>query len=475
MMDLIDIDIKTLRNAFETGEITSYQLVIEYFKRIAKYDKSGPYLNSVLEINPDAIDIATAMDRERAQGKIRSPLHGVPILLKDNINTKDKMHTSAGSMALKNNYATYDANIVSRIRDAGMVILGKANMTEFANFTSYEMKPGYSSRGGQVINPYNKDFNPRGSSTGSAVAVSANLCMVSMGTETSGSITYPAHNNSVVGIKPTRGLVSRYGIIPISTAQDIAGPIARTVSDAAELLNIIVGEDKEDPSTWAVNEYIPTDYTDFLINDGLKGLRIGINLGYADDYSEEQIGIANKAFQIIRDNGATTVGNCNLPHLKCDRKVLVYEFKQCIEHYLSTCKDIECKTLTDIINYNNSNPRVNLKYGQTRLLDAEYNTSGTLTEPIYLLDRIEALRISREDGLLKILNSNDLDILVSPGVYDASPISGYPSIVVPAGYTSDGMPFGITFVGRPFSEPLLIKAAYGFEQKCNARKPPKLV
>lgn len=249
MFQFEEITLKELQQAFDNGEITSLELTKLYMKRIADIDKSGPNLNSVLEINPDALYIAAAMDRERAKKGPRSILRCVPILIKDNINTCDSMHTSAGTLALKDNYATYDASIVTKLRESGAVILGKTNMTELANWMSWNMANGYSSRGGQVLNPYNPEGNPWGSSTGSAVAVSANLCMVAIGTETDGSIIWPAHNNGIVGIKPTRGLVSRTGIVPVCTAQDIAGPLARTVADAAELLNIIVGEDKEDPST----------------------------------------------------------------------------------------------------------------------------------------------------------------------------------------------------------------------------------
>jgi amidase len=434
-------------------------------------------LNSIIEINPDALCIAAAMDRERKQGRIRSPLHGVPILLKDNINTNDKMRTSAGSLSLADNYAPYDAFITEKIRAAGLVILGKTNMTEFANYMSYNMRNGYSSRGGQVLNPYNPSGDTWGSSSGSAVAVSANLCTLAVGTETDGSIIWPSHMNGLVGIKPSRGLVSRHGIIPLCVGQDTAGPMARTVADAAALLNVLAGEDERDPSTWAQDR--PVDYTAFLKKDGLAGLRLGINRGYWGDFNfgipgmaHEQGQLAEAAFAAMKTAGAELVDNANLPHRKCDSSVLLYEFKQCLNAYLATNPALHCKSLKDIIEFCGDHPNECLRYGMAILLDAQYKTSGTLTDATYLLDRAEALRHSQKEGIDKVLDENKLDILVSPGISDASPISGYPSIIVPAGFTADKMPFGVTFVGRPFSEPLLIQAAYAYEQATKKRKPP---
>lgn len=461
-----------IRDSLDKGEVTSYQLVLGYMERIAKIDKSGPTLNSVLELNPDALYIAEAMDRDRINGKIRSPLHGIPVLIKDNINTADRMHTSAGSLALEDNFAPYDATVAKKLRDAGMIIMGKTNMTELANFMSYTMKNGYSSRGGQVINPYNPKGDVWGSSSGSAVAVAANLCAAAVGTETDGSIIWPSHLNSIVGVKPTRGLVSRHGIIPICTAQDIAGPMTRTVSDAAEFLNILVGEDKHDPSTWSRRDVIPNDYTKFLKPEGLSGLQLGINRGYEEEFTESQKAIAERAFQIMERKGALLIDGILMPHLRCDSSVLLYEFKLCMNSYLSTCTTTQCRTLKDMIDFYGNHPNEGLKYGMSILLDAQYNTSGTCTDPKYILDRIEALRLSQKDGLDKIMDDNCLDILVSPGITDSSPISGYPSIIVPAGYDSENMPFGITFIGRPFTEPLLIRAAYSFEQALKARKAP---
>lgn len=472
MFSVEEKTIAQLRKSMETGEVTSHELVLCYMERIARIDKSGPSLNSVLELNPDALYIAEAMDRERKKGKIRSPLHGIPILVKDNINTADKMHTSAGSLALADNFAPYDASIVTRLRDAGAVIMGKTNMTELANFMSYTMRNGYSSRGGQVINPYNPEGDVWGSSSGSAVAVSANLCAAAIGTETDGSIIWPSHLNSTVGIKPTRGLVSRHGIVPICTAQDIAGPMTRTVEDAAALLNLLVGEDEHDSSTWSREEDIPGDYTEYLDPEGLKGLRLGINRGYFEEFSSDQKEIAENAFKAMAGKGAILAEGISMPHLRCDSSVLLYEFQLCLNAYLATCTTTRCRTLKDMIDFYGDHPKEGLKYGMSILQDAQYNTSGTCTDAKYILDRINALRLSRQDGLDRIMDENRLDLLVCPGITDSSPISGYPSIIVPAGYGDDNMPFGITFVGRPFTEPLLIRAAYAFEQAVRARKAP---
>ena len=472
MINMEELTVAEISRMLAEGEISSRQLVLNYMERIALYDKSGPMLNSVLELNPDALFIAEAMDRERAKGRLRSPLHGIPILIKDNINTHDKMRTSAGSIALDDNFAPYDAFIVKKLRDAGLIIMGKTNMTELANYMSYTMRNGYSSRGGQVINPYNPEGDVWGSSSGSAVAMSANLCALAIGTETDGSIIWPSHMNGTVGLKPTRGLVSRTGIIPICTAQDTAGPMTRTVADAAALLNIIVGEDPEDPSTWCRD--IPEDYTAYLDKGGLKGLRLGINRGYYEDFSQEQIDIAENAYRAMESCGAELVQDVNLPHLRSDSSVLLYEFKMCLNAYLSTNPHLRCHSLKDMIDYYGAHPQEGLKYGMSILLDAQYNTSGNCTDPKYILDKAKCQREAQEEGLLKILDGSELDVLICPGITDCSPISGYPSITVPAGYSSDNMPFGITFVGRPFSEPTLIAAAYAFEQATRARRAPKL-
>lgn len=471
MVDILELTVKKLRALLESGEITSFKLVSLYMERIAQIDRSGPTLNSILEFNPDALDIADAMDRERAKKKLRSPLHGIPILIKDNLNTKDKMRTTAGSIALADNFAPYDSTVAARLRKAGLVIMGKTNMTELANYMSVGMENGYSSRGGQVMNPYNPQSTVWGSSSGSAVAMAANLCMLSIGTETDGSILWPSDINSVVGIKPTHGLVSRHGIIPICTGQDIAGPMARTVEDCAALLNVIAGEDENDPSTISIEDKIPGDYTDFLDKDGLKGLRVGINRGYYADFSQSKIKVIEAAYSELEKCGATLVQDVNLPHLRCDASVLLYEFKKCLNAYLATT-NCKCRSLKDMIDYYGDHPGEGLKYGMTILQKAEYETSGNCTEEKYLLDRLAALRKSRQDGLDKVLDDHKLDLLISPGASDLAPISGYPGITVPAGYDDENTPIGLGFIGRAFTEPLLIQAAYAFEQATHLRKQP---
>ena len=471
MNHLLKCNVSDMRNDLNKGKYTSYDLVKFYLSRIIALDKSGPSLNSVLEINPDAIYIAQAMDRERSLGKERSYLHGIPILIKDNINTHDKMHTSAGSLALADNLATYDATIIKKLRQAGLVILGKVNMTEMANFMAYNMKNGYSSRGGQVVNPYNPQGDTWGSSSGSAVAMAANLATLSIGTETDGSIIWPSNNNSVVGLKPSRGLVSRHGIIPICTAQDIAGPITRNVTDAAYLLNVLVGEDEHDPSTWCQQGHIPSNYADYLTMDGVKGKRVGFNIGYQNEYTEDQRALSDKAREVFIKEGAELI-ECNLPHQRSDHNVLLYEMKPCLNAYLSTTSySNQCRSLKEIIDFNRSFPDQCLKYGQGLLEDAEA-LSGTLTEQEYIETRYKALEGAGPDGIMKIMDDYQLDYIISPGISDTSPISGYPSITVPLGYDRENMPFGLTFISKMYDEPTLIKAAFTFEQITHFQKLP---
>lgn len=467
-----EITLAELQKRFNEGTVTSYELVLSYMKRIAFIDKSGPKLNSFFELNPEALHIAAAMDRERKHGKIRSVLHGVPIAIKANINTHDMMRTPAGSIALADNYAPYDAFIIEKLRAAGAVILGKTNMTELAGSVSRNMPRSFSSLGGHVRNPYAAGAEVGGSSNGSAVAVSANLCMLAVGTETNGSIIRPSYWSGIVGIKPTVGLVSRYGVMPICVSQDTAGPMARTVRDAAELLNLLVGEDRHDPSTWERQDDIQEDYTAGCKCDGLRGLRVGINRGYQEEFSKEQIAIAEKAYDQMKKCGAEVIDEINSPHLKCDENVFLYEYKKCMNWYLSTTPDTKCRTMKDMLDYYNDRSGEAWQYGMDYITDAEHFTSGTCTDKEYLLDKIEALRLSQAEGIDRLLDENNLDLLVCPGVTDLSPISGYPSVIVPAGYDSKGMPFGITFVGRAFSEGLLIQAAYAFEQAVGARKAP---
>lgn len=473
---LQEATIQEIRQAFASGELTSRRLTLMYLERIAEFDKAGSSLNSVLELNPDALYIAEALDLERAEGRIRGPLHGIPVLLKDNINTADKMHTSAGTLALADSFAPEDAFLVKRLREQGAVIIGKANMTELANFMSDVMPSGYSSRGGQVLNPYGPGkFDPGGSSTGSAVAVAANLCTVAVGTETSGSILDPACCNSIVGIKPTLGLISRTGICPITYTQDTAGPLARTVEDAAILLEAMTGIDPEDPATWASRGREPSDYRSCLDPSGLAGARIGINRGYEEEFTAEEKALIDQCIRRMEEAGAEIVEHTDLPHKADHSCVLLYEFKSALNRYLAALDPrLPVKSLRDIIEFNNYHAEEALKYGQSLLLRAEHDTSGTLTEAQYIRDRLQDWRRSREEGIDRLLQEYSLDALFCPGVTDSPAVSGYPSIIVPAGFTETGKPFGVAFTGTAYSESTLIRIAYSFEQRVNARIPPIL-
>lgn len=349
-------------------------------------------------------------------------------------------------------------------------------MIEFANFMTEGMPGGYSSRGGQVLNPYDLTKDPSGSSTGSAVAVSANLCTAAVGTETCGSIISPAYVNGIVGIKPTLGLISRSGIIPITNSQDTAGPMARTVEDAAILLGAMTGMDEVDPATWASKGRVYSDYTQFLDKNGLEGVRIGINRVYISDFPVDVLKVFNSAITVMEKNKAVLVYGTDLPHSGGKSCVGLYEFKQCMNSYLSSLgPGALMHTLKEIIDFNNQNHEKALKYGQKNLLRAEYETSGTLTESAYIMDRINDLRLSQKEGIDKLIDENKLDVLFCPCISDIAAIAGYPSIVVPAGFSSDSMPLGVTFIGKAYSEPVLLKIAYAFEQATKARVMPASV
>lgn len=478
MFVLEEATVLDIQKALEAGDITSRELVLQYLERIAVYDQQGLKLNSISQINSDAIFIADAMDRERKQGKIRSPLHGIPIVLKENINTHDKMVTSAGSIALKDNYANFDATIVQKLRDAGVVLLGKANMTEMANFMSHNMKNGFSSLGGQVKNPYNPEAEVYGSSSGSAVAVSANLCALAIGTETDGSIIAPSYINGCVGIKPTLGLISRHGVIPIANAQDTTGPMTKSVTDAAYLLTVLVGHDEKDPATWARENEIPKDYGVFLQEDGLEGARIGVNRAILKterfaSISKELDKLSQAAFDVMKEQQAILI-EADMEPVTTEGEALTYEFKSSLNAYLAhTNPNTKNKTLKDMIDYYGDHKETGLVYGMSRLLEVEYETTGRLIEPAYLEERIRLLReISKQ--IDDLFDAHKLDCIVSPAFINIAPISGYPAITVPAGYQKDGTPFGITFVGRPMSEPMLLKIAYAYEQASKKRVAPKL-
>ncbi|SFS60620.1 amidase family protein [Paenibacillus sp. BC26] len=479
-VEIVEATIADIQAAMEQGDMTSRELVLLYMERIADHDKNGLTINSVLELNPDALFIADALDAERASRGSRGPLHGIPILLKDNINTGDKLHTSAGSLALAGLYAGEDAFIVKQLREAGAVILGKANMTEFANFMTEGMPSGYSSRGGQVLNAYNISEPTGGSSSGSGVAVSCNFCMAAIGTETSGSIINPANLSSTVGIKPTVGLVSRSGILPLSNSQDTAGPMARTVTDAVVLLDALVQVDDADPAMGSSLGKRQTNYAQFLQLGGLEGARIGVPRDYYfEELTPEQLDIFDQALRTMRELGAEIIDPANIPTARqiVYSSVILNEFKASLHAYLSALpSNAPVRSLAEIIAFNEAHPEQTLKYGQTLLLLAENNTSGTLTETQYLKDRLTDLRLCQVEGIDAVMNEHRLDALLFPADFGSriTARAGYPSVIVPAGYTSAGVPFGVTFSGKAYSEPRLIQLAYAYEQRSKVRRAPSL-
>ncbi|WP_404451075.1 amidase [Virgibacillus necropolis] len=473
--NLNETTINTIQQAMDSGELTALELTKMYLEQIAKHNSSGPKINAIIEINPDALHIAEGLDIERAKSGKRGPLHGIPILIKDNIDSGDKMHTSAGSVALANHYASEDAFVTKKLRVAGAIILGKTNLTEWANFMTEGMTNGYSSRGGQVLNPYGPGkFDVGGSSAGSGAGVAANLAAAAIGTETDGSILSPSSSNSLVGIKPTVGLVSRTGIIPIAHSQDTAGPMTRTVEDAAILLGALTGEDDVDSAT-AMNHDRITDYTPFLIKSGLTNTRIGIPRNYLSKLDASELQLVNQALEDMKKLGATIVDPIDLPDNLPDSSVLFHEFKNGVNAYLGKLPaHSPVHSLLEVINFNQSHADKALNYGQTRLTRSE-TKSGTLTEEEYITDRLTDLRISQEK-IQEVINEHRLDTIFFPN-NDGSSIAaraGYPSITVPAGYTNAGKPVGATFTGQAFSEGKLIEIAYAYEQATNHRKSPIL-
>ncbi|MCM3240537.1 amidase family protein [Heyndrickxia oleronia] len=471
--------ITQLQESMEKGELTSKELVMYYLYKIAKYDQDGPRINSILEINPDAIFIAEGLDHERKMKGSRGVLHGIPILIKDNIETKDNMHTSAGTLALEQYVGKKDAFLVERLRHAGAVILGKANMTELANGMSSKMWAGYSSRGGQVVNPYGSEFFVGGSSTGSAAAVASNFTAVAIGTETDGSILSPAVQHSVVGIKPTTGLISRTGIIPFTYSQDTAGPMARTVEDAAILLGMLTGVDSEDPATYKSEGMFDGDYTHFLDEQGLKGTRIGVFTQVTEDSfmpGEYDEALFQQAIQIMQSAGAKMIVDIDLPslHREWSWSVNYYELKHSLENFLNHLPaHFPVHSIRELIEFNRESPERTLKYGQDKL-EIRGELTNTLRESNYLLAKLEDLYYARDKGIDEAIETYQLDAILFPA-YVGSTIcakAGYPSIALPAGFMENGRPFGITLASGAFKEGTLIKLGYAFEKAGGFRRRP---
>ncbi|MDQ3180764.1 MAG: amidase [Acidobacteriota bacterium] len=472
--ELNEITIAELQAKMKSGELSARRLVEMYLERIREID---PKLRSVIETNPDALKIAEELDKERKRGKVRDMLHGIPVLIKDNIDTADRMKTTAGSLALVDApVPEQDAFIVQRLRKAGAVIIGKTNLSEWANFRSTKSISGWSGRGGQTNNPYILDKNPCGSSAGSGVAISANLAAVAVGTETNGSIICPATRNGVVGIKPTLGLISRSGIIPIAHTQDTAGPMARTVADAVILLGVMVGRDKRDAIT-AESKKGEKDYKKFLNKDGLRGARIGVARQFAGSSAKPKE-IFESHLEVLEAGGATLIDvtfPVDFSKLSDDRlQVLLYEFKTDLNKYLAERRS-PYKTLADLIKFNEENKEREMPlFGQELFLQSQ--SKGDLTDSAYLQAMQRVKRASREDGIDAVVAKDKLDAIVSPavgGTWSLAAVAGYPYITVPAGF-ADGLPVGIAFFGRAFTEPQLIKIAYAFEQKTKMRQTPKL-
>ena len=494
--DLEEVTIAELQERMSKGRLTSRELVAKYIDRIEKLDQRGPMLNSVIEINPDAERIARDLDRERRAGHVRGPLHGIPILLKDNVDTHDDTQTAAGSLALVGTPPLRDATVAAKLRAAGAVILGKAGLSEWANFRSFHSSSGWSGRGGQVNNPYVLDRNPCGSSSGSGAAVSANLCAVSIGTETDGSIVCPSGANGVVGIKPTVGLTSRAGVVPIAASQDTVGPHGRTVADAAAVLNAIAGPDPRDPATAASAGKVPPDYTKFLDPDGLAGARIGVSRAGMTGYSEETDAVFEAAIQAISAAGATIVDPANIPTIDQinagneEITVLLFEFKRDLNAYLSTRTGVPIKTLAGAIAFNDAHADAEMRWFLQELFEAAQDNATSED------DYVKALEKERElggpEGIDFVLEKNALDAIIAPTGSPAwttdlvngdhflgassgpAAVAGYPLISVPAG-ESFGLPVGLTFMGTAFSEPRLITLASGFEAVTGARRTPEFL
>src|SRR6266576_1748319 len=489
--DLEEITIAQLQDSMRTGTRTAHSICAAYLARIAELD---PKLHAVLETNPDALTVADRLDAERKAGHVRGPLHGIPVLVKDNIATADRMMTTAGSLALVGVPAARDAALVARLRAAGAVIIGKTNLSEWANIRSNHSISGWSGRGGQCRNPYALDRNPCGSSAGTGAAIAASFAAVGVGTETDGSIVCPSGANSLVGLKPTVGLVSRAGVIPIAHSQDTAGPMCRTVTDAAILLGALAGADPGDPATAAAPSTVP-DYTKALDPNGLKGARIGVVR--AAFGSPEGDRLVNAALDVLKAQGAVLVDPVEIPHMRDfgdpEFTVLLYELKADLNAYLAGLGGASrVKTLADVIAFNDAHKETELPYfGQETFIQAQ--EKGPLTDDAYIEALAHCRRLSRAEGADVAFAKDKLDALVAPtggpawlialvngdcsaggGNSSIAAVAGYPTITVPVGY-SFGLPVGMSFIGKPWTEATLLKLAYAYEQAAKPRRAPRLL
>lgn len=492
-VDLDEITLDALRRGLDSGRFTARSLAEQYLSRIEAVDRSGSGVNSVIEINREALAIADSLDRERRARGSRGPLHGIPVLIKDNIATADRMQTTAGSLALVGSRPPKDSFVVTRLRAAGAVILGKTNCSEWANFRGRHSTSGWSGRGGQTRNPYALDRNPSGSSSGSGAAVASNLCAFAVGTETDGSIVSPSSINGIAGIKPTVGLVSRSGIIPISHTQDTAGPMARTLADAAALLSILAGVDSGDAATEAARSHVQEDYTRFLDANGLQGARLGVVRKYAG-FNIHVDRVFEEALAALKAAGAEIVDPVEIASIdKLDdpeTEVLHFEFKTDLNRYLAWLGESSpVHNLQEVIAFNKKNRTRELSYfGQESMEKAQ--TKGDLTSPDYQKSLAACGRLSRQEGIDAAMDKSRLDALIAPtdgpawptdfingdhfsaGTSTLAAVAGYPHVTVPMGFVF-GLPVGISFFGRAWSEPTLIKLAYSYEQATRLRKPPQ--
>src|SRR6266702_556174 len=493
--ELDELTIAELQSGMSSGKYTAHSLARKYLDRIDDIDKRGPAINSIIELNPDALPIANDLDKERKAKGARGPLHGIPVLIKDNVGTHDRMTTTAGSLALGGSIPLQDSTVARKLRDAGAIILGKTNLSEWANFRSSHSSSGWSGRGKQTKNPYVLDRNPCGSSSGTAAAIAANLSAIGVGTETDGSVVCPSNANSLVGIKPTLGLISRAGIVPIAHSQDTAGPMCRTVTDAAILLSALTGIDSRYDATKASAGKFLVDYTKSLDPDGLKGARIGVHrkgFGFNDAVDK----LMNDCLDIIKRHGATVVDPADIPTAgkfdDSELEVLLYEFKADLNSYLTSLGPrAPVKSLKEIIDFNEQYKDREMPYfGQDLFTKAQ--AKGPLTDKAYRDALAKNHRMSRKEGIDLVMDKNKLDALVAPtggpawttdwvngdhftgGYSTTSAVAGYLHVTVPAGYVF-GLPVGLSFFGRAWSEATLLKLAFAYEQATKFRKPPRFL